>query len=185
MNIDIMLFKSFAQPYFYRYFKNNKKNTNEIKELCNTEELNNIVNDSKSFIKEEVYVNFINTILYPNSIKEYLEKDYYTFIYYTLLTSSDIINLSSSSQLWMKDDEKLFQECLSSKYMITNNSEDYIDSKEIQSYILNECGMNISDTLYKSFISKYIVCSEDSIDNKVMQRGIKYLESNGSTTILM
>ena len=45
---------------------------------------------------------------------------------------------------WIKDDSMSFEEKILEKYEITNNKEDYVETKNIINYIIKECEMNLS-----------------------------------------
>lgn len=57
---------------------------------------------------------------------------------------------------WMKDDNILFEEKILEKYEITNNKDDYVESKNIINYIIKDCNMNFSSVKIGRLLSNLI-----------------------------
>ncbi len=57
---------------------------------------------------------------------------------------------------WIKDENSLFEEKILEKYEITNNKEDYVESKKIIDYIVKECQMNFSSVKIGRLLSNMI-----------------------------
>ena len=57
---------------------------------------------------------------------------------------------------WIKDDNMSFEEKILEKYEITNNKEDYVESKKIISYIIKDCNMNYSSVKIGRLLSNLI-----------------------------
>ena len=57
---------------------------------------------------------------------------------------------------WIKDDSMFFEEKILDKYEITNNKEDYVESKNIINYIIKDCNMNFSSVKIGRLLSNLI-----------------------------
>lgn len=57
---------------------------------------------------------------------------------------------------WIKDENMSFEEKILEKYEITNNKEDYVESKNIINYIIKDCNMNFSSVKIGRLLSSLI-----------------------------
>jgi hypothetical protein len=147
---------------FIRYklsFVNNPKKNNE--RLCDP-------NVKRKFYKDE----------YKDSLF-YLMVDTYN----NLIESEKIIGsyiqepnsvLMETSE-WIKDENMLFEEKILEKYEITNNKDDYIESKNIINYITKDCNMNFSSVKIGRLLSNLINVEprDMNIKNVKCRLGIK------------
>lgn len=69
----------------------------------------------------------------------------------------------------------LFLEKLNEKFEITNNVNDYVESKKIIDYLINECRLNMSTTKLGTILTKLINVNpkDKNIKNKKFRLGIK------------
>ena len=76
---------------------------------------------------------------------------------------------------WIKDENMLFEEKILEKYEITNDKEDYVESKNIINYIIKECNLNFSSVKIGRLLTNLInVEPRDMNKNNVKCRlGIK------------
>ena len=76
---------------------------------------------------------------------------------------------------WIKDETMLFEEKILEKYEITNNKDDYIESKNIINYITKECELNFSSVKIGRLLTNLInVEPRDMNKNNIKCRlGIK------------
>lgn len=57
---------------------------------------------------------------------------------------------------WIKDENMSFEEKILEKYEITNDNEDYVESKNIINYIIKDCNMNFSSVKIGRLLSNLI-----------------------------
>lgn len=57
---------------------------------------------------------------------------------------------------WIKDENMSFEEKILEKYEITNDKEDYVESKSIINYIIKDCNMNFSPVKIGRLLSSLI-----------------------------
>jgi len=76
---------------------------------------------------------------------------------------------------WIKDENTLFLEKLNEKYEITNNPNDYVESKKIIDYLTNECDLHMSTVKLGMILTKLIKVEprDKNIKNKKCRLGIK------------
>ena len=76
---------------------------------------------------------------------------------------------------WIKDENNNFMDKLNERFEITNNPEDYVESKKIIDYFINDCDMKLSSVKIGMILSKIInVEPRDKVVNrKKVRLGIK------------
>jgi hypothetical protein len=57
---------------------------------------------------------------------------------------------------WIKDENMSFEEKILEKYEITNNKEDYVETKNIINYIIKDCNINFSSVKIRRLLSNLI-----------------------------
>jgi hypothetical protein len=85
------------------------------------------------------------------------------------------INVLNETKSWIKDENTIFLEKLNEKFEITNNESDYVETRKVIDYILNDCKLNMSETKIGKMLTKLISFGrlEKVVKNKKCRLGIK------------
>jgi phage/plasmid-associated DNA primase len=81
---------------------------------------------------------------------------------------------------WIKDEKSVFLEKLNEKFEITNNPNDFVESKKIIEYLIDTCKLNMSATKIGIILSKLINVQpkDKNINKKHCRLGIKLNSNN-------
>lgn len=126
----------------------------------------------------------------PNVKKNFDNDEYKDSLFYLMvdtynnLTSNEKIiggyiqepkSVLAETSEWIKDENMLFEEKILEKYEITNNKEDYVESKNIIDYIIKECNLNFSSVKIGRLLSNLINVEprDMNIKNVKCRLGIK------------
>jgi phage/plasmid-associated DNA primase len=81
---------------------------------------------------------------------------------------------------WIKDEKSVFLDKLNEKFEITNNPNDYVETRKIIEYLIETCKLNMSATKIGIILSKLttIEPKDKNIKNKRCRLGIKFNSNN-------